>query len=130
MRCSTAAGTSRYRWSTWSTRTPLFSSRAGVYFGQLQIDNQEVPVIGADPGVTISPPLLSGHGFDAPNQVVLGALTLAQLHKRVGETVEVRVCRHRHHPVADRGHGHDARIREGPGACIWRWVAGPWLTMS
>lgn len=58
----------------------------------MQIDNQEVPVIGADPGVTISPPLLSGHGFDAPNQVVLGALTLAQLHKRVGETVEVRAA--------------------------------------
>ncbi len=68
----------------------LFSSWAGVYFGQLQIDNQEVPVMGADPGVTISPPLLSGHGFDAPDQVVLGALTLAQLHQRVGGTVEVR----------------------------------------
>jgi hypothetical protein len=71
-------------------KDPLFSSWAGVYFGQLRIDNQEVPVMGADPGVIISPPLLSGHGFDAPDQVVLGALTLAQLHKRVGETVEVR----------------------------------------
>jgi FtsX-like permease family/MacB-like periplasmic core domain len=71
-------------------KDPVLSSWVGVYFGILQIDNQQVPVMGADPGVTISPPLLSGHGFDASDQVVLGALTLAQLHKRVGGTVEVR----------------------------------------
>jgi ABC-type lipoprotein release transport system permease subunit len=38
----------------------------------------------------VGPPLLSGHGFDAANQVVLGAGTLAQLHKHVGDTVRVR----------------------------------------
>jgi predicted lysophospholipase L1 biosynthesis ABC-type transport system permease subunit len=37
----------------------------------------------------VQPPLLSGHVFDAPNQVVLGATTLADLHARVGETVTV-----------------------------------------
>ena len=39
---------------------------------------------------TVAPPFLSGHGFDAPDQVVLGATTLADLHKQVGDTVEVR----------------------------------------
>jgi ABC-type lipoprotein release transport system permease subunit len=33
---------------------------------------------------------LSGHGFDAADEVVLGASTLAELNKRVGDTVDVR----------------------------------------
>jgi len=33
---------------------------------------------------------LSGHGLDAPGQVVLGAATLAQLHKHLGDTLDVR----------------------------------------
>jgi ABC-type antimicrobial peptide transport system permease subunit len=37
----------------------------------------------------VAPPILSGHAFDAPDQVVLGALTLAQLHKHIGDTVLV-----------------------------------------
>lgn len=77
--------------------------------------------MGADPGVTISPPLLSG--FDAPNQVVLGALTLAELHKQVGETVEVSLPAS---PPPRCGSSERPRCphSEGPGACIWRWVAG------
>jgi FtsX-like permease family len=62
---------------------------AGYYFSVLQIDGQDVPVMGGSPGATVSPPLLAGHGVDAPDQIVLGASTLAQLHKRVGDTVEV-----------------------------------------
>lgn len=63
---------------------------AGVYFGVLQIDGQSVPVMGGDPGATVSPPILLGHEFNASNQIVLGAATLAQLHKKIGDTVEVR----------------------------------------
>jgi FtsX-like permease family len=62
----------------------------GVYFGTLKIDGQTVPVIGASPHAPVGPPVLSGHGLDAPGQVVLGAATLAQLHKRLGDTVEAR----------------------------------------
>jgi hypothetical protein len=62
---------------------------AGFYFGQLQIDGQNVPVLGGSPGAALSPPILSGHGFNASNEVVLGTATLAQLHKKVGDTVEV-----------------------------------------
>jgi len=61
----------------------------GYYFSVLQIDGQDVPVMGGSPGATVGPPLLSGHGVDAPGQIVLGASTLARLHKRVGDTVEV-----------------------------------------
>ena len=60
---------------------------AGAYFGNLQIDGQTVPVLGQRANATVQPPILSGHGLDRPNQVVLGAATLAQLH---GDTVEVR----------------------------------------
>jgi ABC-type antimicrobial peptide transport system permease subunit len=62
---------------------------SGVYFAALQLDGVPVPVIGANPKAAVSPPILSGHGFDAPNQVVLGEVTLAQLHKHVGDTVVI-----------------------------------------
>jgi ABC-type antimicrobial peptide transport system permease subunit len=62
---------------------------AGVYFGALDLDDVQVPVLGANPGASVAPPILSGHPFDAPDQVVLGALTLAQLHKHIGDSVLV-----------------------------------------
>lgn len=68
---------------------PYVSGFTGVYFGTLKFDGQDVPVLGGSPGAAVQPPLLSGHGFDASNQVVLGATTLAELHAHVGETVTV-----------------------------------------
>lgn len=62
---------------------------AGFYFGGLTIDGQPVPVLGGSPTATVEPPVLSGRGFNDPGQVILGATTLAQLHKHVGETVLV-----------------------------------------
>jgi hypothetical protein len=41
------------------------------------------------PHAKVSPPILSGHGLDANNQIVLGSATLADLHKKVGDTVRV-----------------------------------------
>jgi hypothetical protein len=37
----------------------------------------------------VAPPILSGHGMTGEGQVVLGAATLAKLHKKVGDTVMV-----------------------------------------
>ena len=68
---------------------PYVSGFAGVYFGTLKFDGQLVPVLGGSPNAAVQPPLLSGHGFDASNQVVLGATTLAELHAHVGDTVTV-----------------------------------------
>ena len=68
---------------------PDISAWSGVYFATLQIDGQPIPVIGSDPNAAVGPPTLSGHGLDASDQIVLGATTLAQLHKHVGDTVEV-----------------------------------------
>ena len=61
---------------------------SGFYTANLVIDGKTIPVLGEDPGTPVAPPVLSGHGLESNNQIVLGALTLAQLHKAVGDTVE------------------------------------------
>jgi ABC-type antimicrobial peptide transport system permease subunit len=68
---------------------PSVGGWTGVYFSTLQIDGINVPVLGGSPDAAVGPPLLSGHAFDGINQVVLGSSTLTQLHKHVGDTVNV-----------------------------------------
>lgn len=70
-------------------RDRYISQWSGIYTGQLLIDGQSVPVLGESPNAAVAPPLLSGHGVQTSGQVVLGAVTLAELHKHTGETVEV-----------------------------------------
>jgi len=62
---------------------------ASVYFDTLRIDGRSVPVLGERPNAAVSPPILSGHALHSRHEIVLGANTLADLHKRVGDTVEV-----------------------------------------
>jgi ABC-type lipoprotein release transport system permease subunit len=69
---------------------PQVAAWSGYWFGTLQIDGLAVPVIGGTPKEAVGPPVLTGHRFDASGQIVLGPGTLAQLHKRVGNTVTVR----------------------------------------
>ena len=68
---------------------PQVSSWSSYYFGNLQVDGRTVPVLGATPGAEVGPPVLSGHRFDGTGQIVLGAGTLARLHKAIGDTVDV-----------------------------------------
>ena len=68
---------------------PAVAAWAGIWYATASIDGRAVPVIGMTPGSPVAPPLLSGHGLRAPNEVVLGAATLAGLHKRVGDWVTV-----------------------------------------
>jgi hypothetical protein len=63
---------------------------SAAYFDDLVIDGQSVPVIGESPGASVQPPILSGHRLEAPNEIVLGAITLSELHKHAGETVLVQ----------------------------------------
>jgi FtsX-like permease family len=60
---------------------------SGVYFTEGKLDREQVAMLAQRPGAFVAPPLLSGHGLDAANEIVLGSSTLAQLHKRVGDTV-------------------------------------------
>ena len=96
----------------------LVAEWSGVYFGELSVDGQLVPVMGGTPGAAVAPPVLSGHGLDAPDQVVLGAATLAELHKQVGSTVEVRGCERYPDTLADCGDGDHAGHRRH---WWWRW---------
>jgi FtsX-like permease family len=64
------------------------AASTGVYFLTVQIDGQTVDTMAVPPHAAVAP-LLSGHGLDGPGQVVLGASTLAQLGKRVGDTVVI-----------------------------------------
>ena len=70
-------------------RDPEVAAWTGMWFGTARIDGMTVPVLGADANAPVGPPLLSGHGLSGQDQIVLGAMTLAQLHKRVGDTVTV-----------------------------------------
>jgi hypothetical protein len=66
------------------------AAASGVYLASLQIDGQrDIPVMGASPNAAVAPPLLSGHGLAARNQIVLAASTLASLNEHVGGTVVV-----------------------------------------
>ncbi|HTD50846.1 MAG TPA: ABC transporter permease, partial [Acidimicrobiia bacterium] len=68
---------------------PYVSAWSGVYFADVTVDGTRVPAIAASPNATVSPPVLTGHALDQPNEIVLGATTLADLHKHVGDTVQV-----------------------------------------
>jgi hypothetical protein len=60
---------------------------SGVYFWGAELDGQTVHVIGATLNAPVGPPLLSGRSLAADDEVVLGAATLAQLGKHVGDSV-------------------------------------------
>ena len=62
---------------------------SGASYNDLQVDGQEVPFLLENDGAPVTPPILTGHGFQGGNEVVLGAATMAQLHKHVGESVTI-----------------------------------------
>lgn len=66
---------------------PLVGGWSGVNFAPVQIDNQATPVLLMKPYAKVAPRLLSGHGLEASNQIVMGPATLQELHKKLGDTV-------------------------------------------
>ena len=69
---------------------PDVAAWTGIYYATAQIDGQTVPVIGMSPDAPVGPPLLTGHGLHAADQLVLGSATLRQLGKRIGDQVTVQ----------------------------------------
>jgi hypothetical protein len=63
---------------------------SAINFSALKIDGQPIPVLAERPGAAVQPPLLSGRGLEGRDQVVLGTVTLAALHKHIGQTVVVK----------------------------------------
>ena len=68
-------------------QNPDVAAWAGFNFGDVEIDGQTVPELDGSTNAALSPPILSGHALEAKNQIVVGAATLAALHKKVGDTV-------------------------------------------
>ena len=68
-------------------RDPDVAAWSGANLIPFQVDGQFVPSIVASPHARVAPPVLSGHGLDANNEILLGSATLAELHKHVGDTV-------------------------------------------
>src|ERR1700735_3606459 len=59
-------------------------------FTQLSIDGHVLPAMGIQPRVgTVEPPTISGQPLHGPDQIELGEVTLAELGKKVGDTVRV-----------------------------------------
>jgi hypothetical protein len=56
-------------------------------FANAQIDGLTVPIILVYPGARLAPPLLAGHAVENTHQIVLGAATMADLHKHLGDYV-------------------------------------------
>jgi hypothetical protein len=55
-----------------------------------EIDGVATPIIIMSPNASVAPPTLSGHGLEQDDQIVVGATTLARLHKHLGDTVTLR----------------------------------------
>jgi hypothetical protein len=68
---------------------PAVAAWTGVNDTNVDIDGQSIPVFFGDTHPALTPPILSGHAIARKDQIVIGAATLAQLHKRVGDTVVV-----------------------------------------
>ena len=108
----------------WLDADALVGGSTGSTCSTLQIDGVNVPVMGGSPHVPVGPPLLSGHAFDAANQVVSGASTLSQLHKHVGDTVTVGAPGTGLTSAADRRHG-NAALHWRVGSSTSKWGPAP-----
>jgi hypothetical protein len=62
---------------------------SGASFNEAALDGQGVPFLVENLGAAVAPPILSGHGVDGPHEVVLGAATMAALHKHLGQYVSL-----------------------------------------
>lgn len=59
-------------------------------FTQLRVDGKDIPVLGLQRGLgTVEPPVTGGRPFTGDRQIALGAVTLRQLGKKIGDTVTV-----------------------------------------
>jgi hypothetical protein len=62
---------------------------SGMSYNDIEIDGQAVPFLLGDADAAVAPPILTGHAVTGANQIVLGAASMAQLHKRLGDYVSV-----------------------------------------
>jgi hypothetical protein len=70
-------------------RDPDVAAYTGVTYVNADIEGQNVPFLIGEARARVTPAMLSGHAVENKHQIVLGAATMAQLHKQLGDTVVV-----------------------------------------
>jgi hypothetical protein len=70
-------------------RDRYVAAYSGASFADVVMDGQEVPFIIETSRAAVAPPILSGTAVEGAHQVDLGAATMAQLGKHVGDYVTV-----------------------------------------
>jgi hypothetical protein len=68
---------------------PYVAASSGASYNDIEIDGQAVPFLIENAGAPVAPPILSGQSVTAAHQIVLGAATMAQLDKHLGDYVTV-----------------------------------------
>ena len=68
---------------------PYVAGFSGMSYNDVEIDGQAVPFLIGSANAAVTPPILSGHAVDGARQIVLGAATITQLHRHVGQYVTV-----------------------------------------
>jgi ABC-type antimicrobial peptide transport system permease subunit len=71
-------------------RDHAVETTTGVYFATVEIEGDVVPLLIEPTQAPIAPPVLTGHPVDRKSQIVLGSATLAQIHKKLGDTVVIQ----------------------------------------
>ncbi|HUD68626.1 MAG TPA: ABC transporter permease [Acidimicrobiales bacterium] len=78
---------------------PDVASWAGYSFASALFEGVTVPIIITSVHAALGPALLAGHELDGARQVVLGQQTLAQLHKKLGDTVVASYGSKKDYPI-------------------------------
>jgi hypothetical protein len=68
-------------------KDPDVAAWTGYDYNNAEINGLTLPILLTAKHAKVFPPVLSGHEIDANNQIVLGAATMAELHKHVGDVV-------------------------------------------
>lgn len=66
---------------------PDVAAYSGLDYTDAEINGQTFPILLTKARAKVSAPILSGHGLESNDQIVLGAATMALLHDHLGDTV-------------------------------------------
>jgi hypothetical protein len=80
-------------------RDPDVAAWSASELANSQIGGQSVPMLIMATHPRVAPPILTGHGLDKKSEIVLGAATMALLHKKLGDTVTLTYGRPADFPV-------------------------------
>lgn len=61
----------------------------GVFFGSGEVAGANIALLGVTPGASVHPPIVEGRSIESPDEIAIGASTLRQLGKHIGDSVVV-----------------------------------------